>query len=102
MSLYTTTPKTKAELVTRILSSTFTGDLRDLSPDRRIQVFRPKPHQVVLKFADNEFILAVHKPKPAGARKAAKEAWEKRKAKTAAPVIEPPEGRYATSGPTEH
>lgn len=100
MSLYTTTPKTKAELVTRLLSSTFTGDLRDLSPDRRIQVFRPKPHQVVLKFVDNEFILAVHKPKPERARKAAKEAWEKRrKAKVAAPVAEPPEGRYTA---TEH
>lgn len=102
---YNTNPTSKADLVDRILSQTFSGDLRQLAADgTKLKVARPKPHVVQLVFEEpggpaKEFLLAIHKPKPERARLAAKKRWaSKRKAHTATKPQEKPNrkkaGRY--------
>ena len=75
-----TDPKSKADLLDRILDESFTGDLRDLAADPQSLEVEPryegKEHQVALKFGSKTFILAIHMPKPEKARKAAKLRWQ--------------------------
>lgn len=77
--MYTTNPKSKADLLSRILSQSFTGDLRDLAVDRLLTISRPKQHLISLKFPDGRtFLLTIHKPKPEAARQKAKLRWRQR------------------------
>lgn len=79
MSFFTKDPKSKADLIDRLLSQAFTGDLRDIATDpTKVTISRPKPHIISLVIDGAEFLLAAHKPKPEGARVAARKAYEAR------------------------
>lgn len=72
-------PNSKADLIDRILSQAFTGDLRDIAADpTQVTISRPKPHIISIMIAGKEFLLAAHKPKPEGARVAARKAYNER------------------------
>jgi hypothetical protein len=96
---YESNPRTKADLVDRLLSQAFTGDLRDIAKDpKQVKVDRIKPHVVSLKIADNEFLLAIHKPKPPEAKAKYRLAYQRRMHKGKPPPKKPaasPKGRYA-------
>lgn len=59
-------PKTKADLIDRMMSRDFTGDLADLAVDRDLKLQRIKPHVMRLKFGHSgeEFDLTIHKTRP--------------------------------------
>lgn len=58
-------PKTKEDIINRLTSTDFSGDLRDLAKDRNMQMQRIKRHVLRLKFIDSgrEFDLTIHKPR---------------------------------------
>lgn len=73
-----TDPKSKADLMDRILDESFSGDLRDLAAEpETLQVKRLKDHMVELKFKTKTFLLALHIPKPEKARQAARDRMRK-------------------------
>lgn len=79
MTSFIKDPNSKADLIDRILSQAFTGDLRDLAADpSQVTISRPKPHIISILIAGKEFLLAAHKPKPEGARVAARKAYNER------------------------
>lgn len=58
-------PQSKRELMDRMNSREFTGDLADLAVDRDLKMTRIRPHVMRLKFGHSgkEYDLTVHKPR---------------------------------------
>lgn len=57
-------PKTKAQLLDRMMSYDFSGDIHDLAAGRDLSLERIKPNAVRLKFGGgSSFDLTVHKPR---------------------------------------
>lgn len=57
-------PQTKADLLNSMLSIDFSGDLRDLDPERRLQIKRLRRNAISLTFGSgNSFELVVRKPR---------------------------------------
>lgn len=65
-------PTTKYDLVNRMMSRDFTGDLADLAVGRKLTLSRPKQHVLQLEFGDSgrTFELVVRKPRSEEALKA--------------------------------
>lgn len=61
-------PKTKEDLLDRMMRRDFSGDLADLAEGRNLQMERIRPHVIRLKFGatGKTFDLTVHKPRPEG------------------------------------
>lgn len=62
-------PRTKSELLDRMLSYSFTGDFRTLSPTGTATIKRTRPNALAVDFPDTDahFELVVRKPRIAGA-----------------------------------
>lgn len=60
-------PKTKEDLLDRMMRRDFSGDLADLAENRNLQMERIRPHVIRLTFgaSGKTFDLTVHKPRPA-------------------------------------
>ena len=58
-------PKTKADLLDRMMMRDFTGDIMDLAEGRNLRLVRVKPHVLRLIFltSGEQFDLTVHKPR---------------------------------------
>lgn len=65
-----TDPKTKEAVLNRMLSYDFSGDIRQLGINTRIE--RIAPHKVALDFPESgkRYILTISKPRPVSKRKA--------------------------------
>lgn len=61
-------PKTKEDLLDRMMRRDFTGDLADLAEDRNLRMERVRPHIIRLHFgaSGKTYDLTVHKPRPEG------------------------------------
>lgn len=59
-------PKTKADVIDRMMSRDFSGDLADLAVDRNLKLLRIKPHVMRMKFGHSgeQFDLTIHKTRP--------------------------------------
>lgn len=58
-------PKTKEDLLNRMMSRDFSGDISDLAVGRGLQMERIRPNAIRLKFSDSgqTFDLTIHKPR---------------------------------------
>jgi len=59
----TRSPRTKEELLNKMLSFDFDGDIRTLGPETRIK--RTAPNEITLEFPDidRKYVLSVHIPR---------------------------------------
>lgn len=57
-------PKTKADLLNKMVAQDFSGDIRDLAPARDLKISRLRPNALRLTFpSGSTFDLVVHKPR---------------------------------------
>lgn len=59
-------PRTKEQVLDRMLAQDFSGNIRDLGGPSGTMVERVKPNALALTFSDtgNKYFLTVHKPRP--------------------------------------
>lgn len=74
-------PQTKQELLDRLLREDFNGDLRSLAKDGALKIKRLKPHILKIRFekSKKEYLLEIHKERPARIRRKIKASLAKRK-----------------------
>lgn len=82
-----TDPKTKADLLNRMLQVDFSGDLHDLGADRLVEIRRQSEQSLLLTFptSGRQYEVIIRCPKSEKAKEALRKSWYKRhpaKAKT--------------------
>lgn len=75
-----TDPKTKAQLLDRLLALDAEGHLRNLAEDQQLKIERDGDHAILLKFptSGKTFRLSIEVPKSEKAIKALQASWKKR------------------------